>query len=386
MKKSLSKFTKTSFLYAINLMGRSIQEKYLVIESDDWGCIRMPSPEVRKKLINFGAVSPKNHYARFDTIASDTDWNALLESLSQFRDVNGNYPVFTANFIMSNPDFEKIAENNYQSYYYESFLETTKKYTKSINYESYLHHAIENKMFRPQFHGREHLNVEKWLIALQRAYSPYLKAFEYNCYFVEPNSAYFNGKDIFAALDFEDKSSWESHIQMLKEGLVLFKNYFGYDSQTYIAPNYIWSSAHEKFLFDLEVLALQGTKFRNDPTITSGVSNYRRKLRLMGHGGVNTPINLVRNCFFEPSSGTGAAAIQSCLRGIGIAFKCKQPAVISSHRLNFLGEHHPENRFDNLHYLKTLIQEVLKKWPDVQFISSDELLKKYQQKNFSYGS
>lgn len=369
------KFSRTFLSYALNVLGKQVKGKYIVIESDDWGSIRMPNLKARERLLAIGAIKESNHYARFDTIASDEDWEHLLSCLGRFKDVNDNYPVITANYIMANPDFERIRKSDFEYYYHEDFLTTTRDYPNSANYSTCLQQAMNARMFRPQFHGREHVNVENWLSALRKGYQAYHEAFENKCFFVEPNSQYFHGKDIFAALDYDDASNLQKHKEALKEGLEMFRGVFGYGSKTYIAPNYIWSSAHEDFLFRQGVVAMQGTKFRNDP---QGLERgYRRKLRLMGRGGVQTPVSLVRNCFFEPSSGTGAASIKYCLRDIGIAFKCSQPAIISTHRLNFLGEHYPQNRIDNLNYLQTLLKNILKKWPEVQFISTDNLLRIY---------
>lgn len=48
-------------------------------------------------------------------------------------------------------------------------------------------------------------------------------------------------------------------------------------------------------------------------------------------------------------------------------------AVISSHRLNFIGNIDIQNRDRNLILFQKLLNEIVKKWPDVEFISSDEL-------------
>lgn len=48
-------------------------------------------------------------------------------------------------------------------------------------------------------------------------------------------------------------------------------------------------------------------------------------------------------------------------------------AVISSHRLNFIGNIDIQNRDRNLILFRKLLNKIMKKWPDVEFISSDEL-------------
>ena len=82
---------------------------------------------------------------------------------------------------------------------------------------------------------------------------------------------------------------------------------------------------------------------------------------------------LIRNAYFEPSSNPFKDWVSSCLKEINIAFKYKKPAIICSHRVNYIGSINPENRSDNLNLLNMLLTEILKKFPDVEFMSSDEL-------------
>jgi hypothetical protein len=83
---------------------------------------------------------------------------------------------------------------------------------------------------------------------------------------------------------------------------------------------------------------------------------------------------LVRNCVFEPSQyPVHHDNVGECLKGIQNAFFWKKPAIITSHRLNFIGFIHPENRERNLKQFRDLLENILKKWPDVEFMSSVDL-------------
>jgi hypothetical protein len=83
-------------------------------------------------------------------------------------------------------------------------------------------------------------------------------------------------------------------------------------------------------------------------------------------------IYLTRNCFFEPSQ-PGRDWVDSCLNDIRIAFRCRKPAVISSHRVNYIGALDPKNRESGLRQLSALLKSILQQWPDVEFMTSDEL-------------
>ena len=58
---------------------------------------------------------------------------------------------------------------------------------------------------------------------------------------------------------------------------------------------------------------------------------------------------------------------------IEIAFQWGKPAVVSSHRVNYVGSIDPSNRDNGLNELKKLLNKVLQKWPDVEFMTSAEL-------------
>ena len=61
------------------------------------------------------------------------------------------------------------------------------------------------------------------------------------------------------------------------------------------------------------------------------------------------------------------------MKEIEIAFRWNKPAVISSHRVNYIGYLHPENRERSLKQLSELLSRMLKKWPDIEFMTSSEL-------------
>jgi hypothetical protein len=80
-----------------------------------------------------------------------------------------------------------------------------------------------------------------------------------------------------------------------------------------------------------------------------------------------------RNCSFEPYKNQEQDQVASCLKEMKIAFRCGKPAVINSHRINFTSRIDSEHRNLSLEKLNKLLEAILKKWPDVEFYSSDEL-------------
>ena len=122
----------------------------VIIESDDWGSIRMSSAETIKKLSSSG-IEINDPYNLYDSLASEDDLTALFDVLSSVRDKNNNPAVLTANAIMANPDFEKIRQSNFEKYYFESFTETLKKYPKHHNSFNLWKEGILKNFFIPNF-------------------------------------------------------------------------------------------------------------------------------------------------------------------------------------------------------------------------------------------
>ena len=84
----------------------------------------------------------------------------------------------------------------------------------------------------------------------------------------------------------------------------------------------------------------------------------------------------VRNVVFEPTSNSSSVTI--ALKQIQTAFFWNRPAIISSHRVDFCGHIDPKNRKIGIQALRELLQKIVRRWPEVEFMSSAELGKDIQ--------
>ena len=84
---------------------------------------------------------------------------------------------------------------------------------------------------------------------------------------------------------------------------------------------------------------------------------------------------ITRNCFFEPVSDyySGKNWVNDCLNEIDIAFRWHKPAIISTHRVNYIGSINPSNRKKGLLALEMLLTNIINRWPDVEFLTSVEV-------------
>lgn len=360
----------------INIPGKRLNGKYIILESDDWGSIRTPNRQTLDNLIKKNLVSSKDPFARYDCLESESDLTALFDVLSKFKDINSNPAVITANTVVCNPDFEKIAQSGFSQYFYEPFTETLKTYPEHHKVFEIMTSGIENKLYAPQFHAREHLNVPIWLELLKTGNKEFLEAFKYRCFSIDYISVANRRNNIMAAFDYNSAENLEFIKNSIQDGLKIFEQIFKHPSITAVAPCYVWDNNIEEVLKQSGVTHLQGSRFQQMPIIDS--QKFKTVFHYNGEVNAKKQTYFSRNCLFEPSVNEGIDWVSKCMESIDIAFKWKKPAIIGTHRLNFSGTIFPENRIRNLKLLKQLLTAVQKKWPDVEFISTAGLAEKYK--------
>jgi len=353
------------------MSGWQTNRKIVVIESDDWGSIRMPSKQIYDILLKKGIRVDKCPYNSFDSLESESDLTAFYEVLTSLRDKNGQHPVVTANSVVANPNFKKIENSEFQEFHFETIIETHKRYPNHSKSLQLVQEGIKNKIFHPQFHGREHFNVSRWMSALQLQLPETHFAFKHQLFGLSTNITTEKRKSYLAALDFDSDSDRIEKQKILKSGLAIFESVFGYKSESFIAPNYIWGNDLLPILRDSGVKYIQGVRSQSHPDFHAKKNlSIRHTLGERNHFG---QIYLIRNCIFEPTIFPQIDAAYSCLRDIQLAFSWKKPAIISTHRLNFIGGIDEMNRTKNLRSLYLLLSGIVKTWPNTEFMTSNQL-------------
>lgn len=232
--------------------------------------------------------------------------------------------------------------------------------------------GIQDGVVKPQFHGREHLNVNRWMNALKKDSKAEKEAFKLSVFSpkIFQTTGYTN--EYMDALDFENPCELDFQKKALKEGLKLFEEIWGFRSKSIIAPCYIWHSDLEKSLVNLGVQYIQGLVNQLQPE--EGKSfKYKKIYHYQGQKNNYGQRYFVRNAFFEPTIQPNFNWESDCLKRIELAFFWNKPAIISTHRLNYIGFLNPNNREQNLKRLQNLLFQIQKKWPDVRFMSTDQL-------------
>lgn len=358
-----------------NLPGWKTNRKLLIIESDDWGSVRMPNLEVLKELKAKGLDLESGDSFRYnnnDTLAGTKDFEMLFEVLNKHKDNNGNSAVITAVSVVANPDFEKIRANDFKEYYFETFDKTLERYGYPEAFNCWKE-GIEKKLFIPQFHAREHLNVPFWMRALQNNDAHARIAFDYGMWGF--NNVHKHGCYFQSAFDLEYFEDISVQAETIKSGLQIFEKLFGYKATFFVPPNGPFNNNLEQAAFEGGIKFISASKIQQEPF---GEGKTKKRFHYIGQKNRFKQTYLTRNCIFEPGSKQRTDWVDACLSDIEIAFKWNKPAVISSHRVNYIGQLNPLNREISLKSLDELLRKVKFKWPEVEFISSHDLGKMVQ--------
>jgi len=366
-----SNFKNTVKQHVRNIPGWRTKRKIVVFESDDWGAIRMPSKNTYNKLFTKGLKVDANPYNRNDCLESNQDLEALFETLTKYKDKNNKHPVFTALAIVANPDFDKIKENNFTTYEYETVLTTLSKYGSSHDkvYELWKE-GISSEIFVPEFHGREHLNIKRWMDSLKNETSVSRVCFDHYFYGLGPEEANEIRPNHFPAFDLDTIDDLENQKKIVIDGIKLFKKIVGYDPNFFVPPNFLSNHLLEEYMADFNINLLTGSRNHIEPT---GENEYKRSIRYTGKKNKYNQTYIVRNSQFEYAQSKRINEWQLTLKDIETSFLWNKPAIISTHRLNYSGHINEKNRKEGLYQLDLLLKNIVMKWPEVEFMSTKQL-------------
>lgn len=356
-----------------NIYGWKTKRKIVVISVDDYGNVRLDSKKGRENMDKAGlkVLSPFDAY---DSLETREDLDALYEVLSSVTDKNGNHAVFTPFALPCNINFEAMAENGYREYEYELLPETYKKLAAK-NPQAYgeawelWKEGMDKGLMKPQFHGREHLNLKVFNEKLSQRDYEVLTALKNRSYTSISDTGY-STIGYTAAFEFDKLEENKYFKKIIQDGLMCFEKVYGYPSIHFNPPG-----GREHPIIH-QYLDACGVKFLDTPLIKNehqGNGRFKKCINYTGKRNNLDMIYLVRNVVFEPTSPRISDWVNFSLNQIEAAFFWNRPAIISSHRVNFCGHIDENNRKEGLGALKELLKRIVSKWPDVEFMSSVEL-------------
>ena len=361
-----------------NMPGWHTAKKLVVFAVDDYGNVRLDSRAARDRMLQRG-IPLKGRFDHFDALETRQDLEALLDTLCSVTDRYGSHAVFTPYALCANPDFERMSSTD-QVYNYEP-LTCTFERLASDQPDAYdgawllWQEGIRLGVLKPQFHGREHLNVEM----LERKLKMGDRSLNINLenrsmaglsyHHSLPGVGFTHGFGLW------ERSEIDRHKEIIVDGLNLFEKVYGVGSVTFTPPAQKLHPDLFPFVEEQGVRSIDKPLYchrRLDRDCMVREVNFLGRRRHQGH------ISVVRNVVFEPTIDSSFDSVGHALKQVGRAFRWRKPAIISSHRVNFCGHIEEENRRRGLNALGRLLEGILKRWPDVEFISVDQLVKRIE--------
>lgn len=301
----------------------------VVLESDDWGlCAWVPDDQAHRVLAGQPAFRSEagQRYGR-STLESATDVERLVSTLLEFRGGDGMPPVWQANTVLAAPDWPRLVPPLFDvpALPLAGLGEYAGRWERPGLLET-VRRAIEQGVWWPELHGLHHLPAAAWLAALRRGAHDARLAHEQQspiCTAVESGGEYDGGEPR------------ERRAHDLREAVGRFERAFGRRPASFCPPDYRFDDWLETEAESLGLATLQG---KPEQAGSGLVALRRRLLQLHFPHFAGARFYLPPRIAFEPrgeSSPSGRVGADAALRAVRDAWRRSQPAVISTHRLNF---------------------------------------------------
>lgn len=345
-------------------------QKIVIIESDDWGSIRTSNISYFKRLKDIGYPVSNSPYM-MDAVETEEDLEGLFNVLFDNETSSKQVPKFTANIITSNPNFQKIKECDFTSYYSETVSDRDKRL--GLNLVNKWNEGKVKDLFIPEFHAREHINVPLWLSDLRNKDYEALLTFDMEMCGL-PKSVSLRGQSYFTHV-YDDKADVKT---LISEGIEQFYSLFGVYPKSSIAPNVTWNDSVEKELRRYGITSIQSGKVQREirknkfvftPHFTGEMNSYEQ-------------IYSVRNVTFEPSRSGDLDYWKKSFAQVQSMLMQGRPAIISTHRVNYVGSISTTNRDNSLDQLNRLLSAINEAYPDVQYMSTSQFEKVIRSLNY----
>ena len=232
-----------------------------------------------------------------------------------------------------------------------------------------LQEGISEGLLVPQFHGREHFNLKVFEDKLKEGDKEIYTALKNRSLTSISNSGK-QGPGFTSAFGFWDFDENHRFKLIIEDGLNAFEKVYGYRSVHFTPPagneHNIVHAYSRKY----------GIEYIDTPLIKKehqGLGKYKTILNYTGKRGRDNITYLVRNIVFEPTEPGGINWVELAMQQIEAAFRWNRPAIISSHRVNFCGHIDTQNRKKGLTALGELLKKIIRRWPEVEFMSANDL-------------
>jgi len=367
-------------------------QKYKVIclQSDDWGlCGWVPNRDVYEKLTNDGL--PQKVVKKLEllgsTLESPDDMENIFVILKRYRGGDGRYPIFQAAYVMSNPDYEAIEKGGFRAYK-ELVIPQVPSLWERGDFVAEAKQGIKEGVWYPSYHGNSHFNPIRWMELLKNGHRSVRETFKFQSFIHDEIESQ---KEVNS--EFSEKLSYKQQKKLIELGIQRFREVFGYPPRSAIAPNYVWQMKTEKALSENGIRVIQGKNYqilrrRFFDKVRGKVINLMGKksadkiwqIRMGDYNPCLEVTYLIRNVDFEPrgnSEPNNPFGAEGAYQKILDAWSNNEPAVISTHRINYvyLDERWVE---ENLRQLDELLSKIQTNHPEAVYLTDWEVAQLYR--------
>jgi hypothetical protein len=305
----------------------------------------------------------------------------LFHILKIHSGIDGVNPVFTTNYVVANPDYEKIKNNLYKKFEFNKFPIVPKRWERGELLNTVIN-GMNEGIWQPEYHGLVHIDPNAWLDLLIHNDNNTIKLFQVESYggINSRNSEY--------------NISQSKHVQtdIIRTGINIFNETFQYSPVSSISPYYRWDSRTEDILSKegIKIIQAKNRQGGNDTVHDKLFGNilkffnikdtYHNKLIINGDRNVKYDlVYLNRNIDFEPQEYTNKdKIIINTINNITEKWNKNEVPIISSHRYNYVGFDSKACK-ENLFLLDRLLTEIENANPKVIYLTDMELGQVYQR-------
>jgi len=302
------------------------RQRAVVIESDDWGlCAWSPDEQARRVLSDTPAFrSAAGRRYGGSTLESAADVRELVETLSGFRGRDGCRPVWQANTIVAAPDYAALIPPRFDvdALPLVDLPATPARWSRPGMWEE-VRRAAAAGLWWAELHGLHHLPETAWLAALRRGTDDARRAFDQHspvCSAVEASGEYDPAEPALVR---------DRNLTLATEK---FTHLFGRAPSSLCPPDYRWDDRLEAQAERLGIAALQGKSEQHGARWPRARRLWHR-YRWPRFGGRR--LYLPPRIAFEPGARDDRSGLAAAHRAAREAWSRRQPAVLSTHRVNY---------------------------------------------------
>jgi hypothetical protein len=350
----------------INYRYKKTKDLVIAFDSDDWGSSATNSLSAVERAEKFGFDMRSAPFIHIDSLESERDVQDLSDVLLSFQDKDGHHPIFTLNYMMFNPNLEKMKNDNFSTYYFSSLTDTPSFDIKTLGRIK----ELIGQCFEVELHGAEHLDVLSYLkeaTADPETFSNLAQCGLYQSGDQFTKSHPFGVSDELRCSN-EDETSFA--IDRLTMAKAAFSSTFSKNSETLTPSCGVLPYRLIKKLPKIEIRKIK-TSFLYYDVRSNGKLAKHIAFRKRRH---NVAF-LIRNARFEPSFTPDA--FKKVVSDIDYCSKHHVPCIICSHRLNYVGGSSASTKEFSLKELRHLLSYILLNYPNVKFLSTDDIYKTY---------